>query len=138
MARRCPNCGERVPSNSITCPKCFKKLPVEPTPAPKEEKRESEARKMPWTPNMKVALALNLILGLFGIQGIGQLYCGRRRGFLFLLGGLLFFAAAIALLFIVPGISWFFSIPFFVIYAVIYLASLMDLLLGNIVMSLHT
>ena len=136
--RRCPHCGELVPSNSITCPKCFKKIPLEenvPRRSEPESKRDRDGGRG-FKGNRKVAVLLNLVLGLFGITGLGQLYLGRRRGAMFLLGGLLLFSAALALTFIVPGISWVIAVPFYILYAVVYLISLADIVLGVAVMKM--
>lgn len=130
--RRCPNCGELVPSNSLTCPKCYKKIPVEPEPVsdagshPNDDAGKSSRK-------LKAALVLDAVIGLFGLLGIGQLYLGRRRGGLFLLAGLVFFIPGTVLLFIIPFISTIFAIPMFIIYAILYLAALADLMLGSIV-----
>ncbi len=130
--RRCPYCNELVPSNSLTCPKCYKKIPVEPEPA---SKYDQGTRKEPSRDQKKLkrAIALDAVIGLFGLLGIGQLYLGSRRGAAFLLIGLVFFLPAAVLAFIVPFVSTFFAIPLFVIYALLYLAALADLVLGSVV-----
>ncbi len=137
MSRRCPNCGEMVPSNSITCPKCYKKIPVEPVRQQNERPEGGDGSKTPWKPNLKVALLLNLILGLFGVLGIGQLYCGKRRGLVFLAAGLLFFGSAMIMIFAIPGISWILCVPLFVIYALIYLVCLAETVLNPIIIGMH-
>lgn len=128
--RRCPFCGELVPSNSITCPKCYKKIPVQPDPVQSEQPR-GNAR------NPKVALILDAVLGLFGLLGIGQLYMGERRGALFLLFGLAVFLPALVLTVIVPLISWILAVPLFVIYALAYIGALADLVVGSTVRHLR-
>ena len=136
--RRCPNCGELVPSNSITCPKCYKKIPVEET-TPRSRDDESDRKDRPrFKANRKVAILLNAILGLFGITGLGQLYCGQKRGALVLLVGLMFFCAAMALLVVIPMVSWILSVPFFILYAIVYLVSLADIVLGSAVIHFGT
>ena len=81
--RRCPFCGELVPSNSITCPKCFRKIPVEPEPV-RKERRENPKNEQGRRYSKKLALALTLIPGLFGILGLGLIYRNPRqkRGYL--------------------------------------------------------
>ncbi len=130
--RRCPNCGERVPSTSITCPKCYKKIPVESKQTARSESRTGDSPrgwKVPWTPNPKYGLILDIVLGLFGLLGIGQLYCGRKRGIVFLLGGLLFFGCGVAIL--SAEITAFLSVPFFILYAIGYLICLFDMAMGT-------
>lgn len=130
--RRCPNCGELVPSNSITCPKCYKKIPNDPEPVRDSgQSSGTGGRKTPWTPNMKIAFALDIILGLFGLNGIGQLYCGRRRGAIFLGVGLLVFVIAGLLTWVIPPFSIVLALPFYIIYVLIYLGCIFDLATGS-------
>lgn len=121
--RRCPFCGELVPSNSLTCPKCYKKIPADYQPEPVQPQPSKKA-------NRKYALIIGAVLGLFGLLGMGQLYYGRyKRGAMFLVVGLVFFIPAVVLAFIVPLISWILAVPLFVIYALLYLAALADLVI---------
>ena len=121
--RRCPFCGELVPSNSLTCPKCYKKIPADYQPEPVQPQQAKGT-------NRKFALILGAVLGLFGLLGMGQLYSGRyKRGATFLVVGLIFFIPAIILTFIIPFISWILAVPLFVIYAILYLAALADLVI---------
>ncbi|MDO5852476.1 MAG: hypothetical protein Q4Q62_00075 [Thermoplasmata archaeon] len=129
--RRCPNCGELVPSNSITCPKCFKKIPVEPEPIREERSSGSGKRRVPWTPNIKIAFILDIVLGFFGLLGVGQLYCGKRRGFVFLVLGLLFFVCGALLIWVIPPFSLILAMPFMILYVILYLGALADLFLGS-------
>ena len=129
--RRCPNCGELVPSNSVTCPKCYKKIPAEPEPRrrerPPEESAGEPGRKQP---SHRVAFWLDAILGLFGLCGIGHLYNRDTHGFAFLFGGLFFFLLTVLLVMVLSVLSVIFAIPLMIIYALIYLASLADVALG--------
>lgn len=129
--RRCPYCGDLVPSNSLTCPKCFKKIPVDPEPSRNEGTSDSSKGNKVHR-QKKVALILDAVLGLFGLLGIGQLYLGRKRGAAFLIAGLVFFVPATVLLFIMPFISTVFAIPLFVVYGLLYLAAIADLILGSV------
>ena len=117
MARRCPYCGELVPSNSITCPKCYKRIPVEPEPV-REEKRGPK-NEQGRTYNRKLALALTLIPGLFGILGLGLIYRNprQRRGYVALLFGALFFVLAV---------------PCWIIYVLMYLGCAALVLMDNV------
>ena len=124
--RRCPYCGELVPSNSITCPKCFKKIPVEPETVRREERSSGrgrtgiEGRRY----NRTIALALAIIPGLIGLLGLGLIYKNPRSrlGYLALVFGLLFFIAAV--LFTVSFILIFVAVPCWIIYALIFIFSL--------------
>ena len=125
--RRCHNCGELVPSNSITCPKCFRKIPMEPEPV-----KEAQGKRRESGYSIKLALALAIVPALFGILGLGQIYRNYRdlKGYIFLSAGLLFFVPAVFL--VLPIISVFLAIPLFVVYAVIFLVSIADLVLSSV------
>lgn len=125
--RRCPYCGEMVPSNSITCPKCYKKLPdQEPGKATEfVDRAEDSAKKLKRNP--RIAIGLDLILGLIGLLGIGQVYMGRPR-FLFVTAiGLLVFIAAVCLTVFIFTIIL--AVPMWIIYVLMYLGVLADILL---------
>lgn len=119
--RRCPYCGELVPSNSVTCPKCYKKIPTEPEPV-RRERRSSEGGGR--TPNRTVALLLAIIPGFFGLLGLGLIYRNPRqkRGYLALVLGLLVFLVAVC--FTVFIVTIFLAVPFWIIYALLYLGCL--------------
>lgn len=128
--RRCPFCGELVPSNSLTCPKCYKKIPADYQPEPVQPQQTRR-------PSRKFAIILGAVLGLFGLLGMGQLFCGRyKRGAMFLIVGLIFFIPAVILTFIIPMISWVLAIPLFVIYAILYLVALADLVIDATFLSM--
>lgn len=118
--RRCPYCGELVPSNSITCPKCFKKIPKEPEPV-REEGREKPRQERGRHYNRTVALGLSLIPGLVGFLGLGLIYSNprKKRGYFALALGLLFFWCAVLLT--IPLFSIFLAVPCWIIYVLLYL-----------------
>lgn len=125
--RRCPYCGELVPSNSITCPKCFKKIPVEPEAVRREERRREDSQRPGIGGrqyNRTIALVLAIIPGLFGLLGLGLIYKNPRSkiGYLALVFGLLFFIAAV--LFTVSIIMIFVAVPCWIIYALMFIFSL--------------
>lgn len=143
--RRCPNCGELVPSNSITCPKCYRRLPEESDRSKERRwRREGTAtsaevgRDRPEgggsggkRPSRKVALALNAIPGIFGILGLGQMYMREwKRGAAFLVAGLVCYAIPTVLWMFLSIFSWFFSLPFYMIYIGLYSMSLYQVLMG--------
>lgn len=116
-----------MPSNSITCPKCYRKLPNE-EPGPSS----SVVGKAGWAAgrlkgNPRIALALDAVLGLIGVLGIGQLYLGSRRFLMVTLLGLLVFVAAVCLTVFVFTIIL--AVPLWIVYALLYLGTLADLLL---------
>ncbi len=129
--RRCPFCGELVPSNSITCPKCFRKIPVEPEPV-RKERRENPKTEQGRRYSKKLALILTLIPGLFGILGLGLIYRNPRqkRGYLALVFGALFFILAV---FLTLGVfSIFIAVPCWIIYVLMYLGCAAMVLMDNV------
>ena len=97
--RRCPYCGERVPTFSINCPSCYRSIPRE---EPKQEEyriidddRAPSVRRV----NRKAVAILALVPGVFGLFGLGQLY--QRdwyKGIMFLATGILMMAAMVVTL----------------------------------------
>lgn len=126
--RRCPNCGELVPSNSLTCPKCYKRLPKEPEPVRKEERRESGGKR---EYSRRIAVLLCLIPGLFGLLGLGLVYRNPRqkRGYIALVIGFLVFVAAVFLT--MGGFTIFLAVPCWIIYVLMYLGCLALIGLDN-------
>jgi len=136
--RRCPYCGELVPTNSITCPKCFKRIPAEPAPQPNNggsEPKEKGAK------SQRLALILAIVFGIFGFLGVGRIYLTPResRGYILMLLGLLFFIPAILLATsLMPSLfgtvlTTLLAIPLFIIYGLLFIASLIDVLLGSMI-----
>lgn len=135
--RYCPFCGELVTSNSITCPKCYKKIPAD-QPARKEDERKGSEKRREYSG--KVALALNLIPGLFGILGIGQIYRDNRdaKGYIILVVGLILFTIAMLLILnMFPGpvmniLTKFSAIPVMILYALVYIGAVADIVVGKV------
>ena len=127
--RRCPYCGELVPSNSLTCPKCYKRIPKEPEPAPRREERRETGGKRDYS--RKIAVFLCLIPGLFGLLGLGLVYRNPRqkRGYIALVIGLLVFVAAAFLT--MGGFTIFLAVPFWIVYVLMYLGCLALIGLDN-------
>lgn len=95
--RRCPHCGEAVPSFSINCPRCYRSIPGEES---KAEYRIIDDDRAPSTHrvNRKAVLLLALLPGVFGFFGLGHLYQrDYRKGFAFLATGV-FMMSVIVLL----------------------------------------
>jgi len=82
----CPNCGREVSTGSAFCPSCGASLnatsyspPPVGTVTMLPQKSEGEA------------VLLALILGLFGLWGVGHMYAGKvGKGIVLLVAGLIF------------------------------------------------
>ena len=141
----CPFCGELVPSTSVTCPKCYRKIPAEPD-APKEERRRERQRDTPVgerpkrSYNKKVALALAVIPGFFGVLGLGQIYKDYRStgGYFILLLGLLLFTGSMLLLtshmhgVLMSILTTIGAFPLMLLYAFVFIGSVIDILLNSL------
>ena len=102
--RRCPYCGERVPSFSVNCPNCYRNIPSEE--GPKEEYRIIDDDRAPsvYRVNRKVVIFLAFIPAVFGLFGLGQLYQKDwNKGIMFLFTGVLMMASMVMLLTMVGG-----------------------------------
>lgn len=103
--RRCPYCGEAVPSFSLNCPKCYRSIPREEEKPPEEDirgKRQSIPDDKALSPivfNRKIVLLLALVPAAFGVMGMAQMYerC-YKRGATFLCVGLPLFIAMVLLI----------------------------------------
>ncbi len=128
--RRCPYCGELVPSTSITCPKCYKKIPAEPEPVRRESDRPKNESGRRY--NRTVAILLSLIPGLFGLLGLGLIYRNPRqkRGYVALVLGLLFFVAAMG--FTIGVFTVFLAVPCWIVYVLGYLGCLFLVFMDNL------
>lgn len=97
--RKCPYCGEYVPSNCLTCPKCFKDIP-------REEKKEQyiinddHKDRVGVKKDKNILLILSTVPALIGVLGLGQIYLDPRqsRGYWFLIAGLILFLTLTVLL----------------------------------------
>ena len=102
MSRRCPYCGEYVPSNSLNCPKCYKSIPRE------EYKIKEDIKKGPIPNdrapsvqvfNRRIVKLLALIPAAIGLMGLGQIYEREySKGVKFLIAGIIMFASIVALI----------------------------------------
>jgi len=102
---KCPHCGEYVQKNSLTCPKCFREIPREPDDRSEYIIREDEKSKRRKVP--RVAVMLSIFPPFVGLLGIGMIYLNyrERKGYWFLLAGLLIFLSVLALFFLISGAS---------------------------------
>ena len=102
MSRKCPYCGEAVPSYSLNCPKCYKSIPRE------EFKVEEDIRKgtipndrAPSVQvfNRRTVMFLALIPAAIGLMGLGQIYEKEySKGVKFLIAGIILFGSIVALI----------------------------------------
>lgn len=102
MSRKCPYCGEAVPSYSLNCPKCYKSIPRE------EFKVEEDIRKdtipndrVPSVQvfNRRTVMFLALIPAAIGLMGLGQIYEREyNKGVKFLIAGIILFGSIVALI----------------------------------------
>ena len=102
MSRRCPYCGEAVPSYSLNCPKCYKSIP-------RDEPKDKEDIKKGPIPNdrapsvqvfdRRIVMLLALIPAAIGLMGLGQMYEREYvKGVRFLVVGMFLFASIVALI----------------------------------------
>jgi len=135
--KKCPNCGEYVPNNSLTCPKCFASIPRE-TPVKKEEKTR---RSVPQNKSGTLALFLAVVPAFVGLLGLGKIYLEPKehRGYWFLVAGLLLFLPFLVLFFTMLNSGFIVAILLFVVTIIVLLiyisaaiASILDTLFGSV------
>ena len=87
--RRCPYCGERIPSFADNCPSCYRSVP-------REDKQETyriiEDDRAPslYRVDHRIVIFLAFIPAVFGLFGLGQLYQKDwHKGMMFLMVGIL-------------------------------------------------
>jgi hypothetical protein len=78
----CPKCGKEVPVEANFCPSCgyaFNQVPpAKPVILPNQK-------------NTGIAAVLALVLGIFGLMGVGHVYVGKiKRGIILLIIGIIF------------------------------------------------
>lgn len=102
MSRKCPYCGEEVPSYSLNCPKCYKSIP-------REEFKVKEDIKTGPIPNdrapsvqvfnRRTVMFLALIPAAIGLMGLGQMYEKEySKGVKFLIAGMILFVSIVLLI----------------------------------------
>jgi len=137
--RKCPHCGEFVQKNSITCQKCFREIPREEPKTPeyviKEDKKERPGK----PPAAAVLLAL--IPPFIGLLGLGMIYMDHkdRKGYWFLLIGLLLFLPLMALIFMMTHSGFLSAILLSVVFVILFLiyasaaaAAFLETLFGSV------
>ena len=100
MTRKCPYCGEAVPSYSLNCPKCYRDLPREEYRVEDDSRRGVPNDRAPSVHrvNMKIVILLALIPAAMGFMGMAQMYEREySKGFYFFIPGFLMFIALVYL-----------------------------------------
>jgi predicted RNA-binding Zn-ribbon protein involved in translation (DUF1610 family)/TM2 domain-containing membrane protein YozV len=137
----CPNCGTKVEEveKDRFCGRCGKQLPPQAQTCPNCGKFVSQARQEQSTTNQQnsrlvrpiewksesVTLLLSILLGLFGIQGVGHMYVGKiGKGVVILIGSLVLLVISIALT--VTGIGAIIGIPLIIVYIVMFIWQIID------------
>ena len=122
MSRKCPYCGEPVPSFSINCPKCYKTIPREEPRAkeqPKNERIPNDRAPSVQVYNRRVVKLLALIPAAVGLMGMGQIYMKEYgKGLEFLAVGLTTF---IFLVLLITNFDSFGSFKFLAVILTIFL-----------------
>ena len=102
MSRKCPYCGEPVPSFSINCPKCYKAIPREEPEfkeQPRKERIPNDRAPSIHVYNRKLVMFLALIPAAVGLMGLGQIYMKEyHKGAKFLAVGLTVFVCLVLLI----------------------------------------
>ena len=88
--RKCPYCGERVPSFSVNCPNCYRSLPGEERQQETYRIIDDDRAPSVYRVDRRVVAFLAFIPAVFGLFGLGQMYQRDwRKGFMFLMMGVL-------------------------------------------------
>ena len=125
----CIKCGiDITEEHAEFCPKCG--APVEDRSKPHVDANvaqpDSKPLKRPteWK-SESTTLLLSIILGLFGVQGVGHLYVGKiGKGIAYLIGSLVLFGVAIGLIVTVVGAV--IGVPLLVVYFVMFILQILD------------
>jgi hypothetical protein len=138
--RKCPNCGEYVDNNSLTCPRCFKEIPRD-VPVSSEPRAQSTDAKGGRTVYKNLTVVLALIPAFFGLLGLGQIYRDptKPRGYVLLAIGVVIFVPFV-LLFLTMIHSgplsalliFVIELVLFLIYVGVALYALVDVALGSV------
>lgn len=101
MQRTCPNCGEYVQSDNLTCPKCFKEIPRDPPRETSGSVRVNSKRNVK-DKNSNIAAFLAILPPFIGLLGLGMIYQEPKnsQGYWFLLAGLLIFIPFLGVFFL--------------------------------------
>ncbi len=142
MSRKCPYCGEHVPSYSLNCPKCYKSIPREEFKIEDDIRSEQIPRdRAPsvQTFDRRIVLVLALIPAAIGLMGMAQMYEREyKKGAIFLIAGLMLFIPMISIIVNLDsfGGGTFFAamglVFFIILYIVGYVVQAFDALIRSI------
>ena len=96
----CTKCGSSVSAADTFCPKCgAQKGTAIPTSRANVTERPTE-----WK-SESTTLILAIVLGLFGVAGVGHLYLGKiQTGIILLIVGIILIAIGVVLLIVIVGV----------------------------------
>jgi len=121
----CGKCGNQLPPQAQTCSNCGKFV----SQARKEQSTANQqnsrlVRPVEWK-SESITLLLSILLGLFGIQGVGHMYVGKvGKGVVILIGSLVLIV--IAVLLTMTGIGAIIGIPLIIAYIVMFIWQIID------------
>jgi TM2 domain-containing membrane protein YozV len=115
----CPRCGKEVRDEDAFCPSCGYNLKSAAKPSiPLEHKSPG------------IAAVLALVLGFFGLMGVGQIYVGRlARGIVLLIVGIILAVltyGSFLLGFVTFGLGWVGALVFGVILLILWIWQTFD------------
>ena len=118
----CPNCGKEVRPDAAFCASCGYNLKPAATPSTPPAAKPS----MPLEHKSPgVAAVLALVLGFFGLMGVGHIYVGRlARGIVLLIVGIILAALTFGSLFlgfVTLGLGWVGTIIFGIILLILWI-----------------
>jgi len=116
----CPKCGKSVGNENEFCPKCGSGLKGQP----QSTQNKQFQRPVEWK-SESTTLLLSILLGLFGIQGVGHMYVGKiGKGVVILIGSIILLAIAIGLT--ATGIGAILGVPLIIGYFVMFIWQILD------------
>ncbi len=118
----CGSCGKSIGNEHEYCPKCGAALKGQSNSTPNPNTQFQ--RPVEWK-SESTTLLLSILLGLFGIQGVGHLYVGKiGKGVGILIGSIILIIVAIALT--ATGIGAIIGIPLIIMYIVMFIWQIID------------
>lgn len=117
----CGNCGKPNDSENEFCSKCGSPLKTKPRVA---QNTNAYQRPVEWK-SESITLLLSILLGLFGLQGVGHLYVGKiGKGIGILIGSIIL--AVVAIILIATGIGAIVGIPLLIVYLIMFIWQIID------------
>lgn len=129
----CGKCGQKVDGTIYFCPKCGSQINQSDSKRIENNYQNSHSqsnansrlqRPAEWK-SESITLLLSILLGLFGIQGVGHMYVGKIvKGVVILIGSFVLFIVAIVLVLTIVGAV--IGIPLIIIYIVMFIWQILD------------